>query len=476
MRRNAAESRARRWRSSPAPVLGLALALLGAGACGAGRTDEAGYEVPVTFDTLGNGLRVVLSEDHTAPTAVVAVYYGVGFRVEPQGRTGFAHLFEHMMFQGSESLGPMEFVSLVQENGGLLNGSTRFDYTNYFQIVPAHTLETILWAEADRMRGLRITEDRLVNQREVVKNEVRVNVLNQPYGGFPWLDLPQVAFDDWHNAHNFYGDFTDLDAASLADVQDFFDRYYTPANAVLVVVGDFDAEAVRSWIDRYFGAIPGGPAPERPDVREPPQEAERRHARTDPLASRPALAVGYRMPERGTPEYWAMGLLDQILLQGDDARLHQALVQDRGLTGSVTGGVNAALGNMYNYAGPMLWSFSLIHDEDVSADSIVAEIDAVLERVRTESVDAATLERARVKARSALYDEIDGLFGFGRADLLASYALFDDDPAAINGIDDAFRRVTAEQIRQTAEAYLRPANRTVLELRPGAAGSTGGTR
>src|SRR6476646_5871028 len=160
--------------------------------------------VPIRSMTLPNGLRVVLSRDTTAPVVAVAVYYNIGFRIEPRDRTGFAHLFEHMMFQGSQNLGKMEFIKMVQSNGGVLNGSTRFDFTNYFEIVPSHTLETALWAEADRMKGLAITGDNLKNQQEVVKNEVRVNVLNQPYGGFPWLDLPQYANTNWYNSHNFY--------------------------------------------------------------------------------------------------------------------------------------------------------------------------------------------------------------------------------------------------------------------------------
>ena len=156
------------------------------------------------------------------------MYYNIGFRIEPKDRTGFAHLFEHMMFQGSQNLGKMEFIRLVESNGGLLNGSTRFDFTNYFQVVPSHVLETVLWAEADRMRGLAIDADNLKNQQEVVKNEVKVNVLNQPYGGFPWIDLPMAANENWYNAHNFYGDLEDLDAATLEDVRSFFKTFYAP--------------------------------------------------------------------------------------------------------------------------------------------------------------------------------------------------------------------------------------------------------
>src|SRR5438046_7682335 len=199
------------------------------------------FTVPVDYYKLPNGLKVVLSPDKTAPTAVVAVYYNIGFRIEPRDRTGFAHLFEHMMFQGSQNLGKMEFIKLVQRNGGVLNGSTRFDFTNYFQIVPSHTLETILWAEADRMRGLAITQENLTNQQGVVKSEVRVNVLNQPYGGFPWLDLPQAANTNSYNAHNFYGDLADLDAATLGDSRSFFKTYYAPNNAEQAITGDFDS-------------------------------------------------------------------------------------------------------------------------------------------------------------------------------------------------------------------------------------------
>src|SRR6185295_11980306 len=191
------------------------------------------FQVPVTYYSLKNGLKVTLSPDKTTPTVVVAVYYKIGFRVEPKDRTGFAHLFEHMMFQGSENLGKMEFVKLVQQNGGILNGSTRFDFTNYFEVMPAHKLETALWAEADRMKGLDITQENLTNQQGVVKNEVKVNVLNQPYGGFPWLDMPQYANENWFNAHNFYGDLAQLDAATLPDVREFFHNFYSPNNAAL---------------------------------------------------------------------------------------------------------------------------------------------------------------------------------------------------------------------------------------------------
>src|SRR5690606_12521944 len=229
------------------------------------------FNVPVEYYKLDNGLKVVLSQDKSSPTVIVAAYYNIGFRIEPKNRTGFAHHFEHMMFQGSENLGKIEFIKLVQQNGGILNGSTRFDFTNYFEVMPSHKQETALWAEADRMRGLDITQENLTNQQGVVKNEVKVNVLNQPYGGFPWLDMPQYANENWFNSHNFYGDLADLDSAKLEDVDDFLKTYYSPNNAALAIVGDFDPSEAKQWVEEYFAAIPAVDLPEKPDISEPRQ-------------------------------------------------------------------------------------------------------------------------------------------------------------------------------------------------------------
>src|SRR5207253_1277479 len=251
--------------------------------------------------------------------------YGIGFRVEPRNRTGFAHLFEHLMFQGSGNLGKMEFIKLIQSNGGVLNGSTRFDFTNYFEVVPSNTLQTMLWAEADRMKGLNITDENLKNQQAVVKSEVRVNVLNRPYGGFPWLDIPQYANTNWYNAHNFYGDLTDIDAATLADARDFFRSYYAPNNAALAIVGDFDPAQAAAWVKQYFGNIASQPQPAPADIAEPRQTEERKASKVDEKATRPALALGYHAPQRNTPEYYALGLIDQILAQGKDSWLCQDL-------------------------------------------------------------------------------------------------------------------------------------------------------
>lgn len=422
------------------------------------------FKVPVEYYKLKNGLKVALSQDKTAPTVAVAVYYNIGFRIEPKDRTGFAHLFEHMMFQGSQNLGKMEFIKLVQQNGGILNGSTRFDFTNYFEVMPAHKLETAIWAEADRMRGLAITQENLTNQQGVVKNEVKVNVLNQPYGGFPWLDMPQYANENWYNAHNFYGDLADLDSAKLEDVDKFFKTFYAPNNASLAIVGDFEIAEAKQWVEKYFGDIPMSELPAKPDISEPRQEKEKRFTKEDKLANKPAIAVAYKMPERNSPEYYAMGLIDQMLVQGQDSKLYLSLVQDKGYTGGVSGGINY-LGNMFNYSGPMIWMADLIYDANVSPDSILLQVDKAVDELQ-KNVTQEDLDLAIVKMRSKLYDDLGGFFGIGRADMLASFALFDDDPARLNTLEDEFRKVTPDLIKKTAQEYLRSTNRTILIVDP----------
>jgi predicted Zn-dependent peptidase len=331
--------------------------------------------------------------------------------------------------------------------------------------MPAHKLETALWAEADRMKGLKITQENLTNQQGVVKNEVKVNVLNQPYGGFPWLDMPQYANKNWYNAHNFYGDLADLDSAKLEDVDAFFRTFYAPNNAVLVVVGDFETDNAKKWIKQYFEKIPASKLPAQPDLTEPKQEAEQRFTKPDKLAKKPAIAISYKMPERNSPEYYAMGLIDQMLVQGQDSRLYQLLVQQKGYTNTVGGGINMLLGNMYDYNGPMLWTSSLIHDASVHPDSILHQYDKAIAEI-VKGVTREDLQLATVKIRSGLYDAIGGQFGLGRVNLLACFALFDDNPQKINTIESEFKKVTPELIRQTAERYLNPKNRTILIIEP----------
>jgi len=427
-------------------------------------------DVPVQRHRLQNGLRVVLSEDHSAPIACIAVYYHVGMRLEPPGRTGFAHLFEHLMFQGSLNMGKMELVRHVQQNGGTLNGSTRYDFTNYFEVMPSNAVDLALWMEADRMRGPVITQAELDNQRDVVKNEIRVNVLNRPYGSFPWLEMQSRAYQNWHNSHNGYGDMADLDAATLEDVQAFFDAYYSPANAVLVVVGDIDPAETLALAKRYFEDIPAATPPAPADISEPRQEAQGRWSYVDPLANRPALAVSYHVPPSGTPEYYAMGLLNELLAEGQDSLLHAELVEKRALTGDVEGDLNF-LGHMHNAQTPLLWTVTMMHDGDVTADQLLEGMDAVIEPVRSTAQSEATLARLRSKTRSGLLRTMaEGAYPrFGVADLLASFELLEGDASRINQIDARFAAVTPEILLATAQEYLRPTNRNVLVLEAGVA-------
>lgn len=456
-------------------VVGASL-VVGSGGCGdpEPKSAPAAFVVPVDYHTLSNGLRVVLSPDTTAPLVRVGLYYAVGPRQEPRGRAGFAHLFEHLMFEGSEHLGPGEYFELVTSNGGRFGGRTLYDFTKYNATVPSHVLELLLWAEADRMRGLRIDSTRFHAAREVVKNEIRQQAFNRPYGRFVWIDIPEYAQTKWENAHSIYGETADgsmqaLDDATLDDAQAFFRSYYSPDNAALAIYGDFDPVRTRAWVERYFGDIPRGPARPPVDRDEPRQEAERRVAHVDRNAPRPALALAYHAPRPRSPQYWAMGIIDQILVHGPDSWMHDALVRRRALTEEVDGGISARHGSMYTVNGPNFWTAFVYFDREQSPDSVFASMDREIERLRTGPIDGNTLRRAVTKARADFYAEWNAGRGEGRADLLGQLALFDDDPERINRIDAELRGVTPALILETAREYLRPSNRTVLELQAGAA-------
>jgi len=420
--------------------------------------------VPVVSSSLPNGLRVVISEDHSAPVATVAVYYGVGFRVEPKGRTGFAHLFEHMMFQGSANVKKFEHAKYVEANGGNLNGSTRLDHTNYFEDVPADRVELALWLESDRMRSLDVSEENLENQKKVVSEEVRVNVLNQPYAAFEWLDLWMNANRSWPNAHNFYGDLTELEAATIGDVRDFFKKYYAPNNAVLVVVGDVDPAEVSSWVQKYFADIPKAATPPRPDVSEPRQTAEKRLAEKDALASLPALAIGWHLPAQTAPDYAATVLLNTILQGDDSSRLYQRLVKEKEISLDWTAGVNLGLGNEFDYDGPMLLTARTTYKPGHTADEILREVDGVVADIQARGVTPRELADAKVRFRSAYYDQLES--GFGKANLLAAFTLFRGDPKLINTVLATFESVSAAQVQAAAKTYLVASNRTVIDRVP----------
>jgi zinc protease len=418
--------------------------------------------IPVEHTTLANGLRVVASPDRTAPFVTVGVYYQIGFRLEPFGRSGFAHLFEHMMFQGSENAGKMEHIRLINSSGGLLNGTTNYDITNYFESVPSNALERVLWLEADRMRALKVDDENLRNQRDVVKEEVRVNVMNQPYGGFPWLDLPPVAFRNWPNAHNFYGDFVDLDAATLEDVQKFFRTYYAPNNAVLLIMGDFDTAEGFALAKKYFEDIPKAPLPPKADVAEPPQLEERRGEVLEKFGPLPAMAIGYTLPTRETPDWFAATLIDGVLHGGRAGRIHRELVLEKQIAVEASGGADPIDTN-----GPTQMVTRIFHRPDVKSDDVIAAFDSIIRDLQEKGIEEDELAPVKVKLRSDYYSMLEGGMGshmprFGLMHYLACFTLFDGDPDRINTILDGFEAVTPAQIQAAAKKYLVPKNRAIV--------------
>jgi zinc protease len=422
--------------------------------------------IPVEHTTLANGLRVVASPDRAAPVVTVGVYYQIGFRLEPHGRSGFAHLFEHMMFQGSENAGKMEHIRLINSSGGVLNGTTNYDITNYFESVPSNALERVLWLEADRMRALKVDDENLRNQRDVVKEEVRVNVMNQPYGGFPWLDLPPVAFRNWPNAHNFYGDFADLDAATLADVQHFFRTYYAPNNAVLLMLGDLDPSEAFALAKRYFANIPAAPPPPRADTSEPPQTEERRGEVEERFGPLPAIAIGYTLPARESDDWYAAAIVERVLHGGRAGRVYRKLVLKEQIAVDVDGSAE-----IFDTNGPTQMVTRIFHKPEFTSEGTVAIYDEVIEELQRKGVPQDELEPVKVKFRSDFYSTLEGGMGaymprFGLMHYLACFTLFDGDPDRVNTILDGFLAVTPEQAQAVAQKYLVPGNRAVLLRRP----------
>ena len=427
-------------------------------------------EIEIEHRTLGNGLQVVVAPDRTAPVVTVGVYYKIGFRLEPRGRSGFAHLFEHMMFQGSENAAKMQHIKLVNSSGGVLNGSTMYDVTNYYEAVPSNALERVLWLEADRMRALKVDDENLRNQRDVVKEEVRVNVMNQPYGGFPWLDMPPVAFRNWANAHNFYGDFADLDAASLADVQAFFRTYYLPNNAVLLILGDVTPADGFALAEKYFAAIPAGAAPEFADPSEPKQSEERRGEVVEKFGTLPALAIGYVMPERRTADWYAMALLDQALHGGRAGRIYRELVLEKQIAVEADGGID----DLFGYNGPTQLTTRILHKPEITSEATLATFDAVVRETRENGISDSELQQLKVKWRSDYFATLEGGRGgympkYGLMHLLACFTLFDGQPQLVNTILDGFLAITRDQVQKAARTYLVPENRAIVFRKPAAA-------
>ena len=421
---------------------------------------------PVSRFTLDNGLRVVLAPQAGSGVVGVSVHYDVGFRSEPQGRTGFAHLFEHLMFQGSESLPKLEHFRLVQSSGGVFNGSTHTDYTDYYEVLPSAALERGLFLEADRMRAPRITAENLANQVDVVSEEIRLNVLNRPYGGLPWIWLPPVLFDTFPNAHNGYGDFVDLQAATVEDCADFFDRYYCPANAVLTVCGDFAQDEAADLVRAHFDDVPYRPAPVRPDFGEPWPEATRRGEQLDPHAPVPALSVGWRLPDpvgdlRG---YLAQVLLGQVLSDGESSRLQKALVADQALVTEVWAGPGL-MGGPLDARDPDVFVLTAVYPTHTPAEAV---IEAAAEQIALVAEDGPTdeeLHSAAARFVAGLYRENDSISARTRS--LGSLELLHGRAELLSELPSLISDLTAEEIAAAA-GTLDVQRSAILTVVPGA--------
>lgn len=430
------------------------------------------WKVPAVTKKLSNGMVVVVSEDHSAPTFGLCISYGIGFRLEPEGRTGFAHLFEHMMFEGTPTAPKGTFDRVVEGGGGSINGDTRYDFTEYVDTAPISALDPTLWLEADRLKTLDFSPANLENQRKVVEEEVRVNVLNQPYGFFYAIDLPGKAFDKFPNAHNFYGEFKDLDAAKIQDVAGFFNHYYAPNNAVLAIAGDVKPEEVYARVEKYFGSIAPRQVPPKPDVSEPPQTSERRFTQQDKLARVPALAIGYRMPPRTSPDAVVGALVGELLHNGQGSLLYQALVRERKVALEVNGGVNFIFGTPFEYNGPTLLTSFILYPPNLKENDVLGAYDAVLSDLATRGPSQAALRRISAKMRSDWYANLE--IPVNRASILAHATLFDGNPERVNEIPDELAGVTPEEVRAFAGKYLVKTQRTLIDRIPAPASGGNG--
>lgn len=418
--------------------------------------------IPVSKDfTLKNGLRVVLSEDHSCPVAAVAIVYDVGARDEKKGRSGFAHLFEHMMFQGSENVGKMDHFKFVESAGGSLNASTHADYTNYFEKVPSNQLELVLWLESDRMRSLQLTPAKFQNQLETVKEEKRMRVDNQAYVPAS-IKLEETAFDNWANGHPTIGYFEDLEASSLEDVRRFFNTYYAPNNAVMAIVGDINSEETAKLVEKYFATIPQVTAPKRPDLSEPTQTKAKYLKMEDPQAQAPAFWMAWKAPARRDPDFYALNLLQTILSTGESSRLFQKLVKED----------QAALKVSTSYEerrGPSLYETFVVYKPNTTADKVRESLLAELEKVKNEKVSDEELEKAKNQVLRGLFSSASYTSlqrSLGRAEMLAEYTSFYKDPSLIDKDVEAYLKVTTDDIKRVAGKIFTKEGVTTIDVVP----------
>ena len=417
------------------------------------------WKVPVSVQKLDNGLTVIVSPDPSSPTVGVSVVYHVGMRLEPKNRTGFAHLFEHLMFQGTPNAPKGVFDKTITGGGGRNNGSTRPDFTNYIETAPVSAIDSILWLEADRMKTLDFNEKTLKNQQDVVKEEIRVNVKNQPYGGFMWIDISQHAFQKWENNHDGYGSFKDLEGASLEDVRNFHRDYYGPNNAVLAIAGDVTPAQGFALAKKYFGAIPKRPVPPGTDFSEPLNTAEKRIEQFDTLAQVPAIAAAWKMPNRGSKDLAPMAVLGEVLAGGDASVMYQGLVKGRELSLNL----NSLYGltSPWEFDGPTLFTIFAIYKPTTNADALLKAMDEEIAKVANNGVDAATLKRVKTRMLAQWYNGLEAFIN--RADMLARLQTLWGDANVANQIPGWIEAVKSEDIQRVAKTYLTTANRTVID-------------
>jgi zinc protease len=421
--------------------------------------------IPIETFRLPNGLFVTLSEDHTAPIVAVNLWYHVGSANERPGRTGFAHLFEHMLFQGSADVGANEHFELIQRAGGTLNGSTWLDRTNYFETVPSNQLELALWLEANRMGYLlpAMTQQKLDTQRDVVQNERRWSMDNQPYGTW-WEKLPALAFPPDHPFHHsLIGSMADLDAARLEDISHFFETYYTPDNAVLSVAGDFDPVETRQLVERHFGPIPRGRGkPLLPDMSLPKLFGEWKREVVPDDVVLPRLFLAFRVPPFGTRQHYAASIAAAVLGLRKGSRLHRALVRERQV---------AAEAQAFTYdltKGCDLVVVDVTARPEVSAERLEQEVAREIDTLHEHGANDVEVERAVALIQTDMVRSLQ--LAADRADRLSLFATYFGDPSLVNGEMDRYRAVTAGDVGAFAQEYLGRGNRVSLLYVPRATG------
>ncbi|HWC96890.1 MAG TPA: pitrilysin family protein [Candidatus Sulfopaludibacter sp.] len=439
----------------------LALGLLVSGILPAVAAD---IHVPVDAYKLKNGLRVILSRDNAVPVVTVYMIYDVGSRSEEKGRTGFAHLFEHMMFEGSANAPKGTQFAAVESNGGVLNGSTHPDFTDYYEVLPSNKLATALWLESDRMRSLSITDENLKNQKEAVKQERRLSFDNQPYQTAIVEVWPTLMFQNWQSSHSLIGSFEDLNNSTVADVSKFFKTYYAPDNAALVIVGDIQLDATKKLIETYFGDVPAQPLPKRPDLAEPADFKPVKKVYKDPLAQVPALIIGYPGPKRRSPDYYALHMVDAILTAGDSSRFRMDLVKGKESILQYEAELGFPFASARDYRDPEPYAMFIVHKPNFTSDQIVGQIQDEIAKLQNQPVDAKELERVKTQVRAGTIKEMQS--SQSRAEALAQFQLADGDPELINTELDRILAVTPAQIQAAAKKYLTPEKRAVLEIQP----------